>query len=314
MNGDQQRGLQAAVIAYVGWGLLTLYWKQLSGFHPVELVGWRVTSAALIMGAFVVATRRAGELAVLLRDRRTLGNVVAASLLLTVNWSTYVWAVVNDHVIETALGYFLSPLGTMALGVFVLGERLTPLRRASIGCALVAVAVLTVSYGRLPWVAILLAATWTSYGYVKRRVALDAVSSLTGELWVLIVPALAIVVLSFVHGDGMPHTASALEWLLVLGTGAITAAPLLLFAYAAKRVPFTILGPANYLIPVINFLLGWLAFGEQLNASRVVGFGFVWLALVLVTVDALGTRSEMRQLPQVTDRKARITEAPDGVL
>lgn len=314
MKGEQQRGLEAAVVAYVGWGLLTLYWKQLSEFHPIDLVGWRVASAALIMGAFVVATGRAGELAGLLRDRNTLGNVVLASLLLTVNWSTYVWAVVNDHVIETALGYFLSPLGTMALGVFVLGERLTPLKRASIGCALVAIAVLTFSYGRLPWVAILLAASWTSYGYVKRRVGLDAVSSLTGELWVLIVPALVIVVLSFVHGDGMPHTASTVEWFLVLGTGAITAAPLLLFAYAAKRVPFTILGPANYLIPIINFLLGWLVFDEALTASRVVGFAFVWLALVLVTVDAVGRRAEKRQLPPVASRQARITEAPDGVL
>jgi chloramphenicol-sensitive protein RarD len=314
MNGGQQRGLQAAIVAYAGWGLLTLYWKQLSGLHPIDLVGWRVASAAVIMGAFVVANGRTGELVGLLRDRRTLANVVLASVLLTVNWSTYVWAVVNDHVIETALGYFLSPLGTMALGVFVLGERLTPLKRVSIACALVAIAVLTVSYGRLPWVAILLATSWTSYGYVKRRVRLDAVSSLTGELWVLIVPALGIVALSFVHGDGMPHTASVTEWFLVLGTGAITAAPLLLFAYAAQRVPFTILGPANYLIPIINFLLGWLVFDEALTASRVVGFGFVWLALVLVTVDALGRRAEKRHVPPVVRRKARITEAPDGVL
>jgi chloramphenicol-sensitive protein RarD len=152
--------------------------------------------------------------------------------------------------------------------------------------------VLTVSYGRLPWVAILLATSWTSYGFVKRRVALDAVTSLTGELLVLIVPALAIVGLSFAHDDGIPHTAGTVDWALVLGTGIITAAPLLLFAYAAKRVPFTILGPANYLIPIINFLLGWLAFDETLTASRVVGFGLVWVALVLVTIDTVGARRQ----------------------
>lgn len=292
MNGEQQRGLQAAIVAYVGWGLLTIYWKQLSAFHPVDLVGWRVASAGVIMGLFVVATGRARELAVLGRDRRTLVNVVVASILLTVNWSTYVWAVVNEHVIETALGYFLSPLGTMALGVFVLGERLTPLKRASIVFAVAAIVVLTVSYGRLPWVAILLATSWTSYGYVKRRVALDAVTSLTGELLVLAAPAALLVVLSFIHDDGIPHEASGLDWALVLGTGVITAAPLLLFAYAAKRVPFTILGPANYLIPIINFLLGWLAFDETLTASRVVGFGLVWCALVLVTVDAVRARGD----------------------
>lgn len=291
MDPEQRRGLQAALVAYVGWGLLTLYWKQLAGFDPVDLVGWRVACAGAIMTIGLAAFGRLGELRVLRSDRATLANVVVASLLLTVNWSTYVWAVVNEHVIETALGYFLSPLGTMALGVLVLGEQLTPLKRASIGCAIAAIVVLTASYGRLPWVAILLAVSWTSYGFVKRRVALDAVTSLTGELLVLIVPAVAIVGLSFAHDDGMPHTATAGDWALVLGTGAITAAPLLLFAYAAKRVPFTILGPANYLIPIINFLLGWLAFDEPLNHTKVVGFGLVWAALALVTVDTVGRRS-----------------------
>lgn len=291
MNGEQQRGLRAAVVAYVGWGLLTLYWKQLHEFQPIDLVGWRVASAGVVMTAWLVITDRMRDLAVLRRDRATLGNVVAASLLLTVNWSTYVWAVVNDHVIETALGYFLSPLGTMALGVFVLGERVTPLKRASIGCAVVAIVVLTVSYGRVPWVAVLLATSWTTYGFVKRRVALDAVASLAGELLVIVVPAFVIVGLSFVHDNGVPHRADGVEWALVLGTGVITAAPLLLFAYAAKRVPFTILGPANYLIPIINFLLGWLVFDESLTATRIVGFGLVWIALVLVTIEAVGART-----------------------
>jgi chloramphenicol-sensitive protein RarD len=291
MDAEQRRGLQAALVAYAGWGLLTLYWKQLSGFDPLDLVGWRVASAAVIMVAWLAVAGRLGELRALGSDRVTLGYVVLASILLTVNWSTYVWAVVNEHVIETALGYFLSPLATTAVGVFVLGERLTTLKRASIVCACLAIVVLTYSYGRLPWVAILLATSWTSYGFVKRRVALDAVTSLTGELVVLIVPALLIVALSFTHDTGIPNEATGLDWMLVLGTGVITAAPLLLFAFAAKRVPFTILGPANYLIPIINFLLGWLAFSEPLTPSRVVGFGLVWVALVLVTVDTLGGRA-----------------------
>jgi chloramphenicol-sensitive protein RarD len=290
MDGDQRRGLQAALVAYVGWGLLTLYWKQLASFDPLELIGWRVATAAVAMMLVMAATGRFSELAPLRTDRATLRNVVVASLLLTANWTTYVWAVVNEHVIETALGYFLSPLGTMAVGVWVLGETLTPLKRVSIGCAVAAIAVLTYSYGRLPWVAILLAVSWTSYGYVKRRVALDPVASLTGELVVLALPAAAIVALSYVRADGAPHVASGADWGFLVGTGVITAAPLLLFAFAAKRLPFTVLGPANYLVPIINFLLGWLAFGEPLTASRVVGFGLVWVALVLVTIDTVGAR------------------------
>src|SRR5262245_7614853 len=185
MDRDELRGLQAAIVAYVMWGLLTLYWKQLADFDPLELVGWRVSTAGIVMTICLVAMRKLGNLRPLLHDRTTLGIVVAASLLLTVNWSTYVWAVSNDHVIETALGYFLAPLGTMAVGVFVLGELLTPLKRASIACAVAAVVVLIVSYGAIPWVALLLAFSWTSYGFVKRRVQLDAVTSLTAELLVL---------------------------------------------------------------------------------------------------------------------------------
>ncbi|HZB43072.1 MAG TPA: EamA family transporter RarD [Ilumatobacter sp.] len=284
MDPEQRRGLQAAIVAYVMWGMLTLYWKELADFDPVELVGWRVSTAGLVMTAGLVLTGRFANLRLLL-DPSTLASVVAASLLLTVNWSTYVWAVSNDHVIDTALGYFLAPLGTMAVGVFLLGERLTPLKRVSIGCAVAAVIVLVVSYGAIPWVALLLAVSWTSYGFVKRRVALDPVTSLTGELLVLIVPAVAIVIVRFESADGVPREASDVELLLVLGTGIITAAPLLLFAFAAKRVPFTILGPANYLIPVTNFLLGWLIFDEALPPSRVVGFLLVWCALIFATLD-----------------------------
>jgi chloramphenicol-sensitive protein RarD len=305
VDQEQRRGLEAAVVAYVMWGLLTLYWKQIEDFRPVDLVGWRITTAALVMTAILVLTGRFANLR-LLFDRTTLGNVVAASLLLTVNWSTYVWAVSNDHVIDTALGYFLAPLGTMAIGVFLLGERLTPLKRMSIACAVVAVIVLVVSYGAMPWVALLLAVSWASYGFVKRRVALDPVTSLTGELLVLVVPAIAIVIARFGSADGVPRSASTYELLMVLGTGLITATPLLLFAFAAKRVPFTILGPANYLIPVTNFLLGWLIFDEALPPSRVVGFVLVWCALIFATVDMVRASDK----PGRSGHDVRIAELP----
>ena len=285
MDGDQLRGLQAAIVAYLTWGLLTLYWKQLSDFDALELIGWRVTSASVLMAVIVSATGRWGPVIDALRTRAVVARICLASLLLTVNWTTFVWAVVNDRVIETALGYFLAPLGTMALGVFVLGERLTPLKRASAVFALTAVGVLTVSYGRMPWVALLLACSWSYYGLTKRRVPLDPVASLSSELFVLAVPAAALVISGFLRTGGIPDQASSSDWPLLVGTGAITAAPLLLFAFAAKRVPFTILGPANYIIPIINFLLGWLVFDEQLPASRVVGFALVWAALILVTLD-----------------------------
>ncbi len=288
------RGLRAAVAAYTLWGLLTIYWKQLTGLDAFELIGWRVATATACMIVVLVATRRWVAVVRALGDRSVAPRIALASLLLTVNWTTYVWAVVNDRVIETALGYFLAPLGTMALGVIVLGERLTPLKQLSVGFAVAAVAVLTVSHGRVPWVALLLATTWSWYGLTKRRVPLDPVESLTGELVVLSVPAVVVAMSGWWRAGGIPDQAVGADWAFLVGTGAITAIPLLMFAFAAKRVPFTLLGPANYLVPIINFLLGWLAFDEPLPASRVVGFVLVWSALAAVTVEMVRSRPTVR--------------------
>ncbi len=290
VDGRQLRGVQAAVTAYTLWGLLTIYWKQLAGLDALELIGWRVATAAGFMTIVATVTGRWSSICGALRRWDVAGRVALASLLLTVNWTTYVWAVVNDRVIETALGYFLAPLGTTALGVIVLGEHLTTLKRASIAFAGAAVVVLTVSYGRMPWVALLLAGSWSWYGLTKRRVPLDPVDSLTSELLVLALPATGLIAAGFVREGGIPDQAIGVDWAFLVGTGAITAIPLLLFAFAAQRVPFTILGPANYLVPLINFLLGWLAFGEPLPPSRVAGFLLVWVALGLVTIDLLRSR------------------------
>lgn len=290
MDRTELRGLQAAVVAYTLWGLLTIYWKQLAGLDAIELIGWRVATAGIVMALIVSALGHWATVTGALRDPQLLRRIGIASLLLTANWTTYVWAVVNDRVIETALGYFLAPLGTMTLGVLVLGETLTPLKRASMGCAGVAVIVLSVSYGRMPWVALLLATTWSWYGLTKRRVPLDPIDSLASELFVLFAPAVALIALGWFRTEGIPNQAVGADWAFLLGTGAITALPLLLFAFAAQRVPFTLLGPTNYLVPLINFLLGWLAFGEALPPTRVAGFALVWGALVLVTVDTVRHR------------------------
>ena len=295
MDRVQLRGLQAAVLAYVLWGLLTIYWKQLSGLDAIEMIGWRVATASVFMAVVVTVTGRWPANVGTLRNRRATLRITLASLLLTANWTTYVWAVVNDHVIETALGYFLAPLGTMAVGVFVLGERLTPLKQWSIGFALVAVAVLTISYGKFPWIALVLAGSWSWYGLTKRRVPLGPIESLTSELLVLALPAIVLVAAGFLRSGGIPDQASGAEWGFLVGTGAITAIPLLLFAVAAQRVPFTVLGPVQYLVPLINFLLGWLAFDEALPPTRVVGFVLVWIALVLVTVDMVRRSAPARQ-------------------
>ena len=277
--------MAVAVVAYLLWGLLTIYWKQLERFDAAELILWRMACAAVVMAVVVSVRRSWTDLRRSAARPATFALLVVSALLLTVNWGSYVWAVVNDRVIETALGYFMAPLATMAIGVLVLGEVPTASQRLAFGLAAVAVVVLTISYGRPPWIALVLAATWSLYGLAKRRVGLPAVESLAGETLVLVVPALATIAFLGDRDGGVIATASAREWVFVLGTGVITAVPLLLFASAAASIPFTLLGPLNLIVPVINFGLGWLLYDEPMPLDRIIGFAFVWAALAAVIWD-----------------------------
>jgi chloramphenicol-sensitive protein RarD len=221
-------------------------------------------------------------------------------MLLTVNWGSYVWAVTNDRVIETALGYFIAPLATMAIGVFVLGERPSAAQRVAFGLASIAVVILTVSYGRPPWIALLLAGTWSLYGLAKRRVPLGAVDSLAGETFVLFVPAVVAIVAFSTSADSVAQSADGVDWVLVLATGVVTAVPLMLFAAAAQSIPFTLLGPLNLLVPVINFGLGWLIYDEPVPLDRLIGFAFVWVALIVVMWDRVASHRRDTQPVLIT--------------
>jgi len=285
----ERLGILAGVSAYLLWGLLTVYWKALSGLNPFDLIGWRIILAAVFL-VVILALQRKLRVVLALRSQPALvGRIAIAAVLLTANWTSYVWAVTHDNVVETALGYFMAPIGTILIGVFVLHERLRRAQGVALVLAASSVVVLTVAYGQVPWLALVLATTWSAYGYLKKTVPLGAVEGLFGETAVLLLPAVVLVLAIEGAGDGVASTASAGQIGLVLGLGIITATPLLLFAFAAPRVPLTTLGPLQYLVPTINFLLGVLVYGEQMTPSRVVGFGLIWVALVLFTVDTVRT-------------------------
>lgn len=287
---DVRRGVVLAVAAYLLWGFLTVYWKALGDFPAVELIGWRLLMAVAVLGVVLAVTGRLGALRRVAADRVLRRRIALAAVLLVTNWTSYVYAVVADHVIETALGYFMAPLGTMLIGVVVLGERLRSAQRLAVVFAVAAVVLLTVSYGRLPVVALLLASTWSVYGLLKKQVPLHPFESLAAETTTLLVPAVAVVLWGAAHSESVVRTASAWQWLLVIGSGVITVLPLLLFAGAAHRVPLSVLGPIQYFVPTINFLLGWLVYGEDLPVSRFVGFALVWAGLVVLAVDSLRRR------------------------
>jgi chloramphenicol-sensitive protein RarD len=284
MNTDR-RGVLVGFVAYLFWGLITIYWKALHHFDAFELIGHRVVWSVVLMAALLTITRRWAAVARALRTPRTLAILVASALLLTCNWTCYVYAVVHGHVVETALGYFMAPIGTMCIGVLAMKESLHRAQRIALVFAVAAVVVLTVAYGRVPWLALGLGASWTAYVYLKRLVPLHPVESFAGETAVVFIPALVLVVAHQASGSGALQTGSTRDVVLVLLSGIATAVPLVMFAYAAKRVPFTILGPLNYLVPSINFLLGVLAYHERLTTTRVVGFALVWVALAIMTID-----------------------------
>jgi chloramphenicol-sensitive protein RarD len=222
-----------------------------------------------------------------LADRRVARLLVLAAGLITVNWATYIWGVNNGHVVETALGYYINPLVTVLLGVFVLGERLRRGQWAAMVVAALAVVVLTVDYGRLPWVAVVLALTFGSYGLCKKQAGAPAIESITFETMVIGPLALGYVVWLGARGDSSFAHHGAGHALLFVSTGIVTAVPLICFGGAAIRVPMVTLGLLQYLTPTLQFLLGILYFHEDMPAGRWIGFVLVWAALALFTFDSL---------------------------
>jgi chloramphenicol-sensitive protein RarD len=310
---EERRGIVAGLAAYLIWGFLTLFWRLLHDFDAAELIGWRILSSSAVMIVVLAATRRWAPVVGVLRQRRLLARVIVTALLLTVNWTCYVWAVVHDDVVETALGYFIAPLGTMAVGVLVLHERLHTAQWAVIGLALAAIGVLTWSYGDVPWLALAIAVSWTTYGYLKKFVPLSPVESMGAETLVLAAPALLLLLSLSGAEDSVVSSASGGQLALVALTGVATIVPLTLFAASVQRVPLTILGPMQYIVPVINFLFGWLLFGEEMPPSRFAGFALVWLALVVLTLDSARRARQGRLERAVARPTPRATlEQPDA--
>jgi chloramphenicol-sensitive protein RarD len=279
------RGLAAGVAAYLLWGLFPLYWPLLEPAGALEILAHRITWSLVFL--FAVLALGSGFRWVRRLDRRQLRLLAVASALITVNWGTFIYAVNSDHVVETSLGYFITPLVSVALGVTVLGERLKRHQQVAIAIAAVAVAVLAIDYGRPPWIALTLALSFGTYGLVKKRADVDGAQSLAIETALLAPAALAFIVWLEAAGDGTMFTQDASHiWLLVV-SGIVTAVPLILFGVAAIRVTLTTIGILQYLAPTLHFLIGVLVNGEPMPLSRLAGFALVWLALAIFTAGAV---------------------------
>jgi chloramphenicol-sensitive protein RarD len=296
---ESRRGFLLGIAAYVLWGLFPLYWPLLEPAGAFEILAHRVVWSLVVMGVLVLALGHGAAFRAVVTDRRVTRLLTLAACLITVNWATYIWSVDNGHVVESALGYFINPLVTVLMGVLILGERLRSWQWVAMGVAGLAVVVLSVDYGRLPWVALVLAGSFGSYGLCKKKANAPAIESLTFETLVIGPFALAYVVWLTTRGESNLTSHGAGHLLLFLSTGVITAVPLICFGGAAIRVPLTTLGLLQYLAPILQFALGVAYFHEDMPTGRWLGFGLVWVALVILTADSL--RHRRRTLPVVAE-------------
>ncbi|WP_329456253.1 EamA family transporter RarD [Streptomyces sp. NBC_01497] len=292
---EQQRsGLLYGFGAYGIWGLVPLYWPLLKPAGAMEVLAHRMVWSLGVVAIALAFTRRWAWIGELVRQPRRVGLLVLSATTITINWGVYIWAVDSGHVVEASLGYFINPLVTILLGVVLLKERLRAAQWGAVGVGLAAVVVISLGYGQLPWISLVLAFSFGTYGLVKKKINLGGLESLAAETTVLFLPALGFLLWLGATGASTftTHGAGHAAWLA--SAGLVTAVPLVLFGASAIRVPLSTLGLLQYLTPVLQLALGVAYFHEAMPPERWAGFALVWVALVVLTWDALRTAHRSR--------------------
>jgi chloramphenicol-sensitive protein RarD len=279
-----KKGMLYGVAAYSLWGFFPIYWKWLHHVPALQLLGHRIGWSFILLMLIILVTEQWTDFRSALNGR-TFRVYFIAAILIGVNWLTYVWAVNAGFIVETSLGYFINPLLSMLMGVVFLRERLRPAQWIPVGLAAVGVFYLTFVYGRLPWIALLLAFSFGTYGLVKKLAPLGSLYGLTLETGILFLPALAYLSAVEVNRTGAFLHEGAITDALLVGAGVVTTIPLLMFASAAKRIPLTMIGILQYIAPTLQFLLGVFLYKEPFDRAHFIGFGIVWVALIIFWVE-----------------------------
>ncbi|HEX7440316.1 MAG TPA: EamA family transporter RarD [Caldimonas sp.] len=285
-------GVACAALAFVSWGLYPLYFRQLAAVGAGEVLVHRVLWSLAFLLVLLAVRRRWAWLAQVARRPRVLAAFCASAVLLSINWVTYIWSVGNGHVVDASLGYFMTPLVNVALGYTVLHERLRRAQGLALSLAALGVAWLTFQAGQLPWIALVLASSFGAYGLLRKIASLGALEGLTLETMILLPAALAGLFVLERHGSASFPSPDLATNLWLIGVGPVTAVPLLLFAAGARRLSLAPLGLVQYLSPTMQFGLGVWIFHEPFSALRLIGFGLIWTALLLYSLD--GWRNSRR--------------------
>jgi chloramphenicol-sensitive protein RarD len=296
---ERRLGVVSGITAYALWGLFPLYFPLLEPAGGLEIVAHRVIWSLAFVAVLLTVVRRWSLVRAAFADRRTVLVLAGAAVLIAVNWLVFVYGVNSGHVVETSLGYFINPLVSVLLGVVVFSERLRPLQWTAVGTAAVAVGVLTVDYGRPPWIALALAASFGLYGVMKKLVRVEAAPGLFVETTLVAVPAIVTIAVLQARGDGTATSGGAGHFLLLVSSGIATAIPLLLFAAATRRIPLSTVGLLQYLTPLMQLAIGVFVRHEPMPPARLAGFVIVWIALGVFTADSLRTARAGSRRPAV---------------
>ncbi|MFZ0324765.1 MAG: EamA family transporter RarD [Actinomycetes bacterium] len=284
---QRRQGLVYGLSAYLLWGLFPLYWPLLEPAGPLEILANRIIWSLVVVAVILAATRNWGWLRGVLADRRRMLLLGAAAVTITLNWGTYIYGVNSEQVVQTSLGYFINPLVSILFGVILLHERLRRWQWVAVGLGGAAVLVLTADYGHPPWIALVLALSFGTYGLLKKTLDMGTVESLTVETGLLFLPALAFLVFLQSRGDNTLSQEGPGHAAILVTTGVVTAVPLLFFGAAATRIPLTWIGLLQYIAPVIQFAIGVGLYHEPMPASRWIGFVLVWSALLLIGIESV---------------------------
>ncbi len=290
------RGIALGVSAYLVWGVLPIFWKALKTVDPIEIMAHRFVWSAVFLAIIVFARRSWEQIRDL--DKRIVGRLLFAGLLLSVNWATYIWAVNSGHIVESSLGYFINPLLNVLLGVVILRERLELGQWLAVALAAIGVAYMTVRLGSLPWIALVLAGTFAIYALLKKQlVSVGPIESLTVEVSLVMIPALVYLGSLGWSDSGSFGVGGFRITILLMMTGVATAGPLLLFGAAAHRIRLSTIGVLQYIAPSMQFLIGVFVYSEEVTGDRLIGFVLVWLALALFTGHGLLRARQNRPQP-----------------
>jgi chloramphenicol-sensitive protein RarD len=291
------KGLWYALGAYAAWGLFPIYWKWLQRVDAAQLIGHRIGWSFILLIIFIAFSRQFKAFRQAASNRRVFMLYSIAAVLIGVNWLIYVWAVNANFIVETSLGYFINPLLSVLMGVIFLRERLRPFQWVPVALAASGVIYLAVAYGRLPWIALTLAFSFGTYGLVKKLAPLGSLYGLTLETGILFIPAVTYLFYVDRTGAGAFLHSNLTTNLLLIGAGVVTTIPLLMFASAAQRLPLSMIGIMQYIAPTTQFLLGVLVYKEPFDQTHLIGFGIVWIALILFAGENLWARSTISAEP-----------------